>query len=291
VAAGARFALPWAFHYPHGFFDIEMAVVLKGAEEIERMRVAGRLAAEVLDFIAPHVRAGVTTAELDRLCHEYMREVQQTVPAPLNYAPPGYPPFPKAICTSVNHQVCHGVPGDRVLKQGDILNIDVTVIKDGFHGDTSRMFYVGEPSIQARRLCEVTYEAMWLGILAVRPGAFLGDIGAAIQRHAEHRGYSVVREFCGHGIGRRFHEEPQVLHYGRPGTGLRLQPGMIFTVEPMINAGKPAIRELADGWTIVTKDHSLSAQWEHTVLVTESGYEVLTLSPGAPPMPQSLKAA
>ena len=183
------------------------------------------------------------------------------------------------------------MPGDRVLKQGDILNIDVTVIKDGFHGDTSRMFYVGEPSIQARRLCEVTYEAMWLGILAVRPGAFLGDIGAAIQRHAEHRGYSVVREFCGHGIGRRFHEEPQVLHYGRPGTGLRLQPGMIFTVEPMINAGKPAIRELADGWTIVTKDHSLSAQWEHTVLVTESGYEVLTLSPGAPPMPQSLKAA
>ena len=268
-----------------------MAVVLKGAEEIERMRIAGRLAAEVLDFVAPHVKAGVTTAELDRLCHEYMREVQHTVPAPLNYAPPGYPPFPKAICTSVNHQVCHGVPGDRVLKAGDILNIDVTVIKDGFHGDTSRMFYVGEPSIQARRLCEVTYEAMWLGILAVRPGAFLGDIGAEIQRHAESRGYSIVREFCGHGIGRRFHEEPQVLHYGRPGTGLRLQPGMIFTVEPMINAGKPAIRELADGWTIVTKDHSLSAQWEHTVLVTESGYEVLTVSSGAPPMPQSLEAA
>ena len=248
-----------------------MAVVLKGAEEIERMRIAGRLAAEVLDFVAPQVKAGVTTAELDRLCHEYMREVQHTVPAPLNYAPPGYPPFPKAICTSVNHQVCHGVPGDRVLKAGDILNIDVTVIKDGFHGDTSRMFYVGEPSIQARRLCEVTYEAMWLGIRTVRPAAFLGDIGAEIQRHAESRGYSVVREFCGHGIGRRFHEEPQVLHYGRPGTGLRLQPGMIFTVEPMINAGKPAIRELADGWTIVTKDHSLSAQWEHTVLVTESG--------------------
>jgi methionyl aminopeptidase len=268
-----------------------MAVVLKGAEEIARMRVAGRLAAEVLDFVTPHVKAGVTTAELDRLCHEYMRDVQQTVPAPLNYAPPGYPPFPKAICTSVNHQVCHGVPGDRVLKHGDILNIDVTVIKDGFHGDTSRMFYVGEPSIQARRLCEVTYEAMWLGILAVRPGAFLGDVGAEIQRHAESRGYSVVREFCGHGIGRRFHEEPQVLHYGRPGTGLRLQPGMIFTVEPMINAGKPAIRELADGWTIVTKDHSLSAQWEHTVLVTESGYEVLTVSAGAPPLPQSLEAA
>jgi methionyl aminopeptidase len=268
-----------------------MAVVLKGAQEIERMRIAGCLAAEVLDFVTPHVKAGVTTAELDRLCHEYMREVQHTVPAPLNYAPPGYPPFPKAICTSVNHQVCHGVPGDRVLKNGDILNIDITVIKDGFHGDTSRMFYVGEPSIQARRLCEVTYEAMWLGILAVRPGAFLGDIGAEIQRHAESRGYSVVREFCGHGIGRRFHEEPQVLHYGRPGTGLRLQPGMIFTVEPMINAGKPAIRELADGWTIVTKDHSLSAQWEHTILVTEAGHEVLTVSPGAPPMPQSLEAA
>jgi methionyl aminopeptidase len=273
------------------FLKSNMAVVLKGAEEIERMRIAGRLAAEVLDFVAPQVKAGVTTAELDRLCHEYMREVQHTVPAPLNYAPPGYPPFPKAICTSVNHQVCHGVPGDRVLKTGDILNIDVTVIKDGFHGDTSRMFYVGEPSIQARRLCEVTYEAMWLGIRVVRPGAFLGDIGAEIQRHAESRGYSVVREFCGHGIGRRFHEEPQVLHYGRPGTGLRLEPGMIFTVEPMINAGKPAIRELADGWTIVTKDHSLSAQWEHTVLVTESGYEVLTVSAGAPPMPQSLEAA
>jgi len=286
-----RFALPHAFHYPHRFFEHNMAVVLKGAEEIERMRIAGRLAAEVLDFVAPQVKAGVTTGELDRLCHQYMREVQHTVPAPLNYAPPGYPPFPKAICTSVNHQVCHGVPGDRVLKAGDILNIDVTVIKDGFHGDTSRMFYVGEPSIQARRLCEVTHEAMWLGIRAVRPAAFLGDIGAEIQRHAESRGYSVVREFCGHGIGRRFHEEPQVLHYGRPGTGLRLQPGMIFTVEPMINAGKPAIRELADGWTIVTKDHSLSAQWEHTVLVTESGYEVLTVSSGAPPMPQSLEAA
>jgi methionyl aminopeptidase len=268
-----------------------MAVVLKTAEEIAQMRVAGRLGAEVLDYIAPHVKAGITTAELDRLCHEYMVEVQRTVPAPLHYAPPGYPPFPKSICTSVNHQVCHGVPGDKVLKNGDILNIDITVIKDGYHGDTSRMFYVGEPSIQARRLCEVTCECMWLGIQAVRPGGYLGDIGAAIQRHAETQGYSVVREFCGHGIGRKFHEEPQVLHYGRPGTGLRLQPGMIFTIEPMINAGKPAIRELADGWTIVTKDHSLSAQWEHTVLVTDAGYEVLTLSAGAPPMPQSLLAA
>jgi methionyl aminopeptidase len=268
-----------------------MAVVLKSADEIERMRVAGRLAAEVLDFAAARVRPGITTDELDRLCHDYMVNVQHTVPAPLNYAPPGYPPFPKSICTSVNHQVCHGVPGDRVLKTGDILNVDITVIRDGFHGDTSRMFYVGEPSIQARRLCDVTYECMWLGIFAVQPGAFLGDIGAAIQRHAERHGYSVVREFCGHGIGRRFHEEPQVLHYGRPGTGLRLEPGMTFTIEPMINAGRAAIRELADGWTIVTKDHSLSAQWEHTVLVTDAGYEVLTLSAGAPPVPQSLKAA
>jgi methionyl aminopeptidase len=268
-----------------------MAVALKSADEIERMRVAGRLAAEVLDFAAAHVRPGVTTGELDRLCHDYMVNVQHTVPAPLNYAPPGYPPFPKSICTSVNHQVCHGVPGDRVLKAGDILNIDITVIRDGFHGDTSRMFYVGEPSIQARRLCDVTYECMWLGIFAVGPGAFLGDIGAAIQRHAERHEYSVVREFCGHGIGRRFHEEPQVLHYGRPGTGLRLEPGMTFTIEPMINAGRAAIRELADGWTIVTKDHSLSAQWEHTVLVTDVGYEVLTLSAGAPPVPRSLKAA
>jgi len=268
-----------------------VAVVPKTAEEIAHMRVAGRLAAEVLDFIAPHVKAGVTTAALDRLCHDYMVGVQGTVPAPLNYAPPGYPPFPKSICTSVNHQVCHGVPGDRVLKHGDVLNIDITVIKDGFHGDTSRMFYVGEPSIQARRLCEVTYECMWQGIAAVRPGGYLGDIGAAIQRHAEQHGFSVVREFCGHGIGRRFHEEPQVLHYGRAGTGLELRPGMIFTVEPMINAGRPAIRELADGWTIVTKDHSLSAQWEHTVLVTESGFEILTLSAGTPPMPAALAAA
>jgi len=268
-----------------------MAVVPKSAEEIERMRVAGRLAGEVLDFIAPHVRAGVSTDALDRLCHDYMVQEQGTVPAPLNYAPPGYKPFPKSICTSVNHQVCHGIPGERVLKGGDILNIDITVIKDGFHGDTSRMFCVGEPSLQARRLIDATFDCMWLGILAVRPGASLGDIGAAIQTHAERHGYSVVREFCGHGIGRKFHEEPQVLHYGRPGTGLTLAPGMIFTVEPMINAGRPAIRELADGWTIVTKDHSLSAQWEHTVLVTESGFEVLTVSAGAPPMPQRLLAA
>ena len=249
------------------------------------MRVAGKLAAEVLDFVAPHVRPGVSTAHLDKLCHDYMVEVQGTVPAPLNYAPPGHRPYPKSICTSVNHQVCHGVPGDKVLKGGDIVNIDITVIKEGWHGDTSRMFYVGEPSVQARRLCETTYECMWHGISAVRPGATLGDIGFAIQRHAESNGYSVVREFCGHGIGRRFHEEPQILHYGRPGQGPRLEAGMTFTVEPMINAGKRDIRQLADGWTIVTADHSLSAQWEHTVLVTPEGFEVLTLSAGSPPPP------
>ena len=262
-----------------------MAIQIKTADEIEKMRVAGRLAGEILDFIVPHIRPGVTTGEIDRLCHDYQVNHQRTVPAPLNYAPPGYKPFPKSICTSVNHQVCHGVPGDRVLKPGDILNIDVTTIKDGYHGDTSRMFYVGMQSIQARRLCEVTHECMWRGIRAVRPGGFLGDIGAVIQQHAESHGYSVVKEFCGHGIGRRFHEEPQVLHYGQSGTGPRMQPGMVFTIEPMINAGKPAIRELADGWTIVTKDHSLSAQWEHTVAVTEQGVEVLTISVGAPSEP------
>jgi methionyl aminopeptidase len=260
-----------------------MAIVIKTSEDIERMRVAGRLAAEVLDFVTPHVRPGVTTGELDRLCHDYMVGQQGCVPAPLNYAPPGYRPFPKSICTSVNHQVCHGIPGDRVLKNGDIVNIDITVIKDGYHGDTSRMFHVGEPSVAARRLCEVTYECMWAGIAQVRPDGFLGDIGHAIQTHAEKHGFSVVREFCGHGIGRRFHEEPQVLHYGKAGTLDRLAPGMIFTVEPMINAGRREIRELADGWTIVTKDHSLSAQWEHTVLVTEAGYEVLTVSAQMPP--------
>ena len=262
-----------------------MAVVLKSPEDIERMRVAGRLAGEVLDYIAPHVKPGASTGALNDLCHAYMVGVQGTTPAPLHYAPPGYKPFPKSICTSVNHQVCHGIPGERTLKPGDILNIDVTVIKDGFHGDSSRMYYVGEPSIQARRLVDVTYECMWAGIRKVRPGAQLGDLGAAIQAHAEGHGFSVVREFCGHGIGRRFHEDPQVLHYGKPGTGLRLEPGMTFTVEPMINAGKAAIRELADGWTIVTKDHSLSAQWEHTVLVTADGAEVLTLSTGSPAAP------
>ena len=263
-----------------------MPIVIKTPADVAGMRLAGRLAAEVLDFIGPHVKPGVTTGELDRLCHEYMTNVQGTTPAPLNYAPPGYRPFPKAICTSVNHQVCHGIPGDRVLKNGDVVNIDVTVIKDGYHGDTSRMYYVGEPSIAARRLCEVTYDCMWLGIEQVRPGATIGDIGHAIQTHAERHGYSVVREFCGHGIGRKFHEEPQILHYGKPGTLERLTAGMTFTVEPMINAGRRDIKELADGWTIVTKDHSLSAQWEHTVLVTDAGYEVLTRSAATPAPPQ-----
>lgn len=263
----------------------QMGIIVKTAEEIEGMRIAGRLAGEVLDYVTPFVKAGVTTGELDKLCHDYMVDVQGCVPAPLNYAPPGYPPYPKSICASVNHQVCHGVPNDRPLKKGDIVNLDITTIKEGWHGDTSRMFVVGEASILARRLCQITLECLWLGIDQVRPGARLGDIGAAIQRYAEKNGFSVVREFCGHGIGRSFHEEPQVLHYGKAGTGPELLPGMTFTIEPMINAGKAAISELPDGWTIVTKDRSLSAQWEHTIVVTATGAEVLTLSAGAPPKP------
>jgi methionyl aminopeptidase len=263
-----------------------MSIVPKTPEQIEKMRVAGRLAAEVLDYITPFVKPGVSTGELDRLCHEYMVNVQQTIPAPLNYAPPGHNPYPKSICTSVNHQVCHGVPGDKVLKNGDIVNVDITVIKDKFHGDTSRMFFAGEPSIAAKRLIGITYDCMWRGIKAVKPGASLGDIGHAIQSHAERNGFSVVREFCGHGIGDKFHEDPQILHYGKPGTGMKLIPGMTFTVEPMINAGKRDIRQMADGWTIVTADHSLSAQWEHTVLVTDTGFEVLTTSSGTPATPE-----
>ncbi len=262
-----------------------MKVTIKTSEEIEKMRVAGRLAAEVLDYITPYVKPGVTTGELDTLCHNYMVDVQKTIPAPLNYAPPGHSPFPKSICTSVNKQICHGIPGEKVLKNGDIVNIDITVINDGYHGDTSRMFYVGNPSIQSKRLCELTYEAMWRGIDEIAPGKRLGDIGHAIQKLAEGVGYSVVREFCGHGIGAKFHEDPQVVHYGRAGTGLKLEAGMIFTVEPMINAGKAAIRHLPDGWTVTTKDNSLSAQWEHTILVTENGYEVLTVSANTPPKP------
>jgi len=262
-----------------------MSVRLKSPEEIAKMRVAGRLAAELLDYLTPHVQPGVTTGDLDRIAHDYQVNVQQVVPATLNYQPPGHTPYPASICTSVNHVVCHGIPGDKRLKPGDIINIDVTVIKDGFHGDSSRMFFVGTPSIQARRLVETTYAAMWRGIRAVAPGAHLGDIGHTIQKFAEGHGFSVVREFCGHGIGAQFHEEPQVLHYGRPGTGLKLVEGMIFTIEPMINAGRAAIRSKGDGWTIVTADHSLSAQWEHTVLVTGGGYEVLTVSAGTPPPP------
>lgn len=266
-----------------------MSITIKTADEIEKMRVTGRLAAEVLDYITPFVKPGITTGELDRLCHEYMVSVQGCTPAPLNYAPSGYKPYPKSICSSINHQVCHGIPGDRQLKNGDIVNLDITTIKDGYHGDTSRMFLVGDVSIQARRLCEITFECLWLGINQVRDGARLGDIGNAIQQYAEKSGYSVVREFCGHGIGARFHEDPQVVHYGKAGTGIELKANMIFTIEPMINAGKAAIRELADGWTIVTKDHSLSAQWEHTILVTETGFEVLTLSEGCRAQPDWIK--
>ena len=262
-----------------------MTITYKDAAGAQGMRVAGRLASEVIDFLTPHVKPGITTNELDKLAHDYMIQVQGSVPAPLNYAPGGYKPYPKSICTSINHQVCHGIPNDKALKKGDIVNIDITVIKDGWHGDTSRMFIVGEASIAAKRLCQLTYEAMWHGIVKVKPGARLGDIGWAIQKFAESNGFSVVREFCGHGIGQVFHEEPQVLHYGKPGTLEELKPGMTFTIEPMINAGRRDIKELGDGWTIVTRDHSLSAQWEHTILVTETGYEVLTLSDGSPALP------
>jgi methionyl aminopeptidase len=249
-----------------------MTVSIKTPEEQDRMRVAGRLAAEVLDMIGDHVGPGVSTGELDEICHRYIVEQQDAIPAPLNYRG-----FPKSICTSVNHVVCHGIPGDRVLKNGDCLNIDITVIKDGFHGDTSRMFFVGKPSVAAERVSAVSHEAMKRGIGIVKPGTRLGDIGHAIQRYVESHHCSVVREYCGHGIGREFHEDPQVLHYGRRGTGLELKAGMTFTIEPMVNAGRRHVRLLPDGWTVVTKDHSLSAQWEHTILVTEDGHEVLTL--------------
>jgi methionyl aminopeptidase len=248
-------------------------ITIKTSEEIEKMRVAGKLAAEVLDMIGPFIKPGVTTAELNDICHDYIVNVQQAIPAPLNYRG-----FPKSICTSVNHQVCHGISGDRKLKEGDILNVDVTVIKAEFHGDTSRMFFVGKPSILAERLVQITKECMEIGISMVKPGLHLGDIGAAIQAHAESNNFSIVREYCGHGIGRGFHEDPQVLHYGQPGTGVELLPGMTFTIEPMVNAGKRDVKLLPDGWTVVTKDHHLSAQFEHTVLVTPEGHEILTLS-------------
>ena len=254
-----------------------MTATIKTPVEQDKMRVAGRLAANVLDMIGDYVRPGVSTGELDRICHSYIVDELDAIPAPLNYRG-----FPKSICTSVNHVVCHGIPGDRTLRNGDVINIDITVIKDEFHGDTSRMFFVGQPGILGRRLAQVSYDAMWLGIRQIRAGACLGDIGNAVQTHVEKNRFSVVREYCGHGIGRVFHEDPQVLHYGRPGTGMQLEEGMTITVEPMVNAGSRHVRLLNDGWTVVTKDHSLSAQWEHTVLVTVSGHEVLTLGAAGP---------
>ncbi len=250
-----------------------MPITIKTPEEMQKMHIAGRLAAQVLDMIESYVKPGIRTGELDRICHEYIVNDLEAIPAPLNYRG-----FPKSICTSVNHVICHGIPGNKKLKDGDIVNIDITVIKDDFHGDTSRMFFVGKPSIRAARLVQTCREAMMLGIEKVRPGAKLGDIGHAVQTHAEAAGFSVVREYCGHGIGRGFHEEPQVLHYGRPGTGVEIREGMTFTIEPMLNAGRKDTRLLADGWTVVTHDHSLSAQWEHTIAVTKNGAEILTLS-------------
>lgn len=267
-----------------------MNSVFTAEKDILGMREAGRLASEVLDHVAPNVKAGVSTGELDQICHEYMRDVQKTIPAPLNYQPPGYPPFPASICTSVNDVICHGIPGDKVLKSGDVVNLDITVITpDGYYGDTSRMFMVGEVSVMAKRLTEITFECMWLGIAQVKPGASLGDIGHVIQTHAEKSGYSVVREYCGHGIGKVFHQDPQILHYGKPGTGEKLLAGMTFTIEPMINAGRRDIRTMPDQWTVKTKDRSLSAQWEHTLLVTQTGVEVLTWSEGSNPAPDCVK--
>lgn len=249
-----------------------MQITIKNTQDQALMRVSGRLTADVLDMIGEHVRPGITTGELDKICHEYIVNVQDAIPAPLNYRG-----FPKSICTSVNHVVCHGIPGNRKLRNGDMVNIDVTVIKDGLHGDSSRMFHVGKPNVQGKRVADIAHEALWRGIAQVKPGSRLGDIGHAVQTYVESHRFSVVREYCGHGIGRVFHEDPQILHYGRPGTGVEMQPGLTFTIEPMVNAGKRGVRLLPDGWTVVTKDHSLSAQWEHTLLVTESGVEVLTL--------------
>ena len=251
-----------------------MAVHIKSPEEIDKMRIAGKLAADVLEMIAPHVKPGISTNELDQICHDYIVNEQDAIPAPLNYHG-----FPKSICTSVNHTVCHGIPSDKKLKKGDMINIDITVIKDGFHGDTSKMFFVGEASIKAKRVTDIAQECLVRGIRLVKPGATLGDIGAAIQQYAESNNCSIVREYCGHGIGLKFHEEPQVLHYGKAGTGLTLEAGMIFTIEPMVNIGKRDVKVLPDEWTVITRDRSLSAQWEHTILVTNDGYEVLTLRP------------
>jgi len=259
-----------------------MAVTIKTAEEIEKMRVAGRLAADVLEMIEPHVVKGITTNELDRLCHEFMVEEQKVIPAPLNYHG-----FPNSICTSVNNVICHGIPSNKKLKDGDIINLDITVIKDDYHGDTSKMFLVGKPSIRAERLCKLTQEALYIGIEKVKPGVTLGDIGYAISQFADKHSLSVVREYCGHGIGRIFHEDPQVLHYGRPGTGVEILEGMCFTIEPMLNIGKRHSKLLQDGWTVVTKDRSLSAQWEHTLAVTANGFEVLTARPDEPWYPKN----
>ena len=263
--------------------------ILTNQTDIDQMRDACQTAASVLDYIAPFVKPGVTTGEIDRLCLAYMTDILKVKSATIGYAPPGHPPYPGSVCISVNHVICHGIPGDKKLKNGDILNIDVTVIKNGWYGDTSRMFYVGAPSILAKRLVENTYECMWLGIQQVKPGATIGDIGHAIQKHAESHGFSVVREYCGHGVGRNFHEEPQILHFGKPGEGQKLEKGMVFTIEPTINAGRRESRLLADQWTVVTRDHSLSAQWEHTLIVTETGYEILTTSPGMPAPPAFIK--
>ncbi len=249
-----------------------MAVTIKSAAEIEKMRIAGQLAADVLNMVAPHVHAGVTTDELDQICHDYIVNEQQAIPAPLNYRG-----FPKSICTSVNHQVCHGIPGKKRLKNGDIVNVDITIIKDGFHGDTSKMFLIGTVPPHVKRLVQVTQDALYHGIAQVRPGATLGDVGHAIQKHAESNRFTIVREYCGHGIGREFHEDPHVLHYGKPNTEMTLKKNMIFTIEPMVNLGKRYVKLLPDKWTVVTKDRSLSAQFEHTILVTADGFEILTL--------------
>ena len=258
--------------FPKIISHLPMTITIKTAEEIDKMRVAGKLAAEVLEIIAPHVVAGISTEELDQICHDYIVNVQQAIPAPLNYRG-----FPKSICTSINQQICHGIPSEKKLKNGDIVNIDITVIKDGYHGDTSKMFCIGDVSPHAKRLVDITRECLFLGIAEVKPGARLGDIGHAIQKHAEANRYSIVREFCGHGIGKKFHEDPHVMHFGKRGEGEILETGMIFTIEPMLNQGKRHMKILADGWTAVTKDRSLSAQWEHTILVTDAGYEILTL--------------
>jgi methionyl aminopeptidase len=266
-------------------------IVIKNSHDIENMRIAGKLAAEVLDYITLFVKPGVTTNELDKLCYDYIVNVQEAYPAPLNYRGPDedHAPYPKSICTSINSEICHGIPNDKPLKNGDILNIDVTVKKNGYHGDTSRMFCVGEVSLPARRLSKITFEAMWHGINQVKPDNYLGDIANAIQSYAERHGYSIVQEFCGHGIGKVFHEDPQILHYGRAKQGVRMKSGMIFTIEPMVNQGKRHVRFMSNGWTATTKDRSLSAQWEHTILVTETGFEVLTMSPSKPMLPDFMR--